>query len=141
MLTNCEPTQPAATVVVRVTPIPVPFTILPARAQPGEPPPPCCPTLVADWTLAVEATVGGTLDFTSATVRNSSTGTVLLSSQFDGATSIRAGQEITFQQQLLGRAASGFTATDPLIAVVEAHFTFSNRERLVGTVEIPLVAR
>ena len=151
MIANCGKTGSSSSssvaLVVTLSPNPVPFITLPARGQPGQPPPPCCPTLVADWTLTLQATADGVVDFIRATVRNASTGAVVVSAQFDrerilhqgGATRIRAGQRVALPQQLLEPVASPFTAADGLTIRVEAHVIFSDGEPVVGTAEVPLI--
>ena len=147
MIASCGTTGSSSVgLVVTLSPNPVPFFTLPARGQPGQPPPPCCPTLVADWTLTLQATADGVVDFIRVTVRNASTGAVVVSAQFDrerilrqgGATRIRAGRAVALPQQLLEPVASPFTAADALTIRVEAHVVSSDGEAVIGTVEVPL---
>jgi hypothetical protein len=140
---SCGKSTPGPTpaLSLAVTPNPVTFSVLPPNAPPRASIPPCCPTLVAGWTLVVTPTTEGDLVSATVTLHNRATGFLYVNRQFDARqlatqvpTHVQAGAPVSIRQALLETMPSRFSAAEPLLLRVEVAFR-SDGQTVTSTIE------
>lgn len=139
-------TGPLPELSLAVTPNPVFFSVLPPNSPPRESIPPCCPTLLAGWTLRVTPTTDGDLESATITLHNRATGYLYINRTFDASqlatqvpTQLRAGAAVNIIQALLETMPPQFSSTEPLLLRVEV--TFHGDGRTVTSSIEPLFYR
>jgi hypothetical protein len=132
---------PSPALSLSVTPNPVTFSVLPPNAAPRASIPPCCPTLVAGWTLVVTPTAEGDLVSATITLHNRATGYLYVNRQFDAAqlatqvpTHLQAGARVSIIQALLETMPPQFSSSEPLLLRTEVAYV-AHGQIVTATVE------
>ena len=140
---SCGKSTPGPTpaLSLAVTPNPVTFSVLPPNAPPRASIPPCCPTLVAGWTLVATPTTEGDLVSATVTLHNRATGYLYVNRQFDASqlatqvpTHVQAGAPVSITQALLETMPPQFSSAEPLLLRVDVAF-HSDGRTVTSTVE------
>ncbi len=133
---SCGKSTPGPTpaLSLAVTPNPVTFSVLPPNSPPRASIPPCCPTLVAGWTLVVTPTTEGDLESATITLHNRVTGYLYVNRLFDASqlatqvpTHVRAGAPVSIVQALLETMPAQFSSAEPLRLRMEVAFHADGR--------------
>ncbi len=132
---------PSPALSLSVTPNPVTFSVLPPNAAPRASIPPCCPTLVAGWTLVVTPTAEGDLVSATITLHNRATGYLYVNRQFDATqlatqvpTHLQAGAKVSIIQALLETMPPQFSSSEPLLLRTEVTYV-AHGQIVTATVE------
>ncbi len=133
------PQEPSALALsVRTSPDPILFSLLPPRVPPGDPPPPCCQTLMAHWSIELRAGSEGRLESISGVLRSGSAefGRTTLSPPWQGPIRLGPGGSVVLAHSLLAT----LPASPPDSFYVRIHLEIRRDDgsRLERDLDLPL---